>query len=125
NQRLVLRRLGITPTLISEEEEGLVPPDRTAEGSAVLVLVEWRRVHWGIETRCRIQSDIFEPVTRVEDVVPLELPAGAMVGIAPGFRDYIHHAAKDATVFSLVVVALHLKLLNRVNDRQNPVNWAA
>src|SRR5262249_55154037 len=125
NQGLVLRRLGIAPALVADEEESLVVPDGPAEGCAVLVLVEWSRIHRRIETCSRIQAHVFEAVPGVENVVPQNLPAAPMPGVASRLGNHVDDTAENSSVFGLVVVTLDFELLDGIYDRQYAIHRAA
>jgi hypothetical protein len=97
----------LTLTLVVDEEECLVPADRTADDATELVAA-----------KLRLGAARREQVPGVERLVAEELEHRAAEGIGPGLGRQVDHATVEPSELRRRAVGLELELLNRVDGRE-------
>src|SRR5262249_31836231 len=95
-------------SLVAAKQEKLVADERTAGGSAELILAESREAAAG---------DVIEKIVGVENVVAEKFEYGAVEIVGAGFESGVDHRASVTPKFGAEVIVLHLEFLKCVDGR--------
>jgi hypothetical protein len=101
---------------IAQEEEGFVLHQRTADGGAELMLIQFRPGQGGDHASVEVACEV-EVVRSVESLAAVELEDRATELVGAGLRDHVHLPACARAVLRGVVVGLDPKLLNVLEAR--------
>src|SRR5580700_6650344 len=92
------------------EEEGLVPPNRSTDGGAELILLIRRSLLFG-----RVQ----EKIVRIQGGIAEEFVHIPMKLIAPRFQGGVHHPACAAAELNVIIARLQLEFGERIDRGLN------